>query len=445
MPKNKHLTLDDRVQISSMLDKGCSFKAIGASLEKSCTSISREVRNHLVFQKTGGYGRPYNACKKRVTCDARLLCKDCTLPQSHNRCSLCRFCNGHCPDFEKEECPLLERPPYVCNSCKKRASCTLEKRIYKATNAQEEYTDTLKSSRTGITLAEDEVGRLDKIISPLVLKGQSIHHICVNNKDALMVSESTIYRLIDSNLFAARNIDLPRKVRFSARKTKKRLKIDKSCRVGRDYRDYQAYIAEHPDLPVVEMDSVEGSKGGKVLLTIHFVKAELMVAFLRETNDSQSVLDIFDRLYLEIGPDNFVKIMPIILTDNGSEFSNPVRIEQDRQENPRTKVFYCDPSSPEQKGSAERNHELIRYCVPKGKSMDFLTQEMVDHMMDNINSLSRKSLGDKCPYEAFAFLYGEDVLRRLNCHRIPANEVTLKPTVFDKFLKTDCGDVSIIH
>lgn len=255
-----------------------------------------------------------------------------------------------------------------------------------------------------------------------------------------MVSESTIYRLVDYNLFAARNIDLPRKVRFSARKVEKHVKVDKACREYRTYEDFQSYVAEHPDLPVTEMDTVEGKKGGKVLLTIHFVKAELMVAFLRDSNDSQSVLDVFDRLYLELGHDTFKEIMPLILTDNGSEFSNPARIENDSEGTARTKVFYCDPSAPEQKGSAERNHELIRYCIPKGTSMDFLTQEMVNHMMDNINSLTRKSLGDKCPYEAFSFLYSEAILSSLGCHRIPANDVTLKPSVFDRFLRSHEGD-----
>ena len=171
-----------------------------------------------------------------------------------------------------------------------------------------------------------------------------------------MVSESTLYRLINANLFAARNLDLPRRVRFSKRKCRKNRKIDKQCRTGRTYLDYQVYIQEHPDLPVTQIDSVEGVKGGKVLLTIHFVQAEFMAAFLRDTNDSQSVIDIFNRLYLELRCDIFISLMPVLLADNGSEFSNPSRIEFDTQRNQRTHLFYCDPASPGQKGSSERNH-----------------------------------------------------------------------------------------
>lgn len=216
-----------------------------------------------------------------------------------------------------------------------------------------------------------------------------------------------------------------------AKKTKE-FKVDKACRSGRTYEAYLDHCSRHPDMPVTQMDSVEGKKGGKVLLPLHFVKAELMLAFLRDANDSQSVIDIFDRLYLELRPDRFSSLMPLILTDNGSEFSNPKAIEYDRQGNLRTRVFYCDASSPGQKGSAEKNHEFIRYVLPKGTSFDHLTQGEISLLMDHINSYSRESLGNKCPYELFEFLYGADLLRALGCHRIPPNEVDLTPALLNR-------------
>jgi len=245
-----------------------------------------------------------------------------------------------------------------------------------------------------------------------------------------MVSESTIYRLVDYNLFQARNIDLLRKVKYSRRKKKKNFKVDKACRTGRTYEDYQEFRALNPDLPVTEMDTVEGKKGGKVILTIHFVKAELMLAFLRDFNDSRSVIEIFDKLYIELRCDIFMSLMPLIITDNGSEFSNPRALEYDAQENQRTHIFYCDPSSPGQKGSVEKNHEFIRYVLPKGTSFDGLTQKEISFLMDNINSYSRESLGNKCPHDMFGFLYGEKILSILGCHKIPPNEVNLTPSLF---------------
>ena len=436
---SKHLTLQERIDIASSLNKQESFKSIGNMLSKDCTTISKEIRNHRIFKRSGAArgGMPHNACRHRFHCDKHHICRTCTRTGRRVMCWSCQHCNKNCPDFSEERCSLLNRPPYVCNGCQKLPTCTLQKAFYQADAAHQEYREVLSEARQGLSLEPHEVEHLDSIISPLIRKGQSIHHICVNNKDSIMISESTVYRLIGYNVFTARNIDLPRKVRYSPRKTKKQVKIDKNCRIGRTYEDYQQYIAQNPDLPITEMDSVEGKKGGKVLLTLHFVKAEFMLAFLRDANDSQSVIDIFERLYIELRSDIFLKIMPILLTDNGAEFSNPTKIEFDGQENRRTRIYYCDPSSPEQKGSAERNHELIRYCIPKGTSLDDYTQEMISHMMDNINSLTRKSLGDKCPYDALAFLYGQKVLDCLGCNRIPANDVTLTPAVFHKFLKKE--------
>ena len=52
-------------------------------------------------------------------------------------------------------------------------------------------------------------------------------------------------------------------------------------------------------------------------------------------------------------------------------------------------------------------------------------------MMDHINSYGRESLGNRSPYEMFAFLYGQDVLDLLECHRVPSGNVTLNKSVFD--------------
>lgn len=425
---SKHLTLNDRIKISQMLSEQASFKSIAATIGKNCTSVSREIKNHMVFRKTGGYGRSYNACIHRRDCNVRGLCTNCSLGK-RKPCSLCGKCNSFCPDFAEEKCLKLDNPPYVCNGCPDKIKCTLEKRIYNAASADREYKEVLSESRTGISYSEEEIAHLDQLISPLIRKGQSINHICANNKDSIMISERTVYRLVDYNLFSARNIDLPRKVKYNRRKKKKNFKVDKACRIGRTYQHYLEFRSSHPDLPITEMDSVEGTKGGKVLLTLHFVKAELMLAFLRDSNDSQSVIDIIDKLYLELRCDIFLSVMPLLLTDNGSEFSNPKAMEFDRQGNRRTHIFYCDPSAPGQKGSAEKNHEFIRCVLPKGTSFDGLTQSDISLLMDHINSYSRESLGNKCPYDMFQFLYGEETLSLLGCHKIEPNDVNLTPTL----------------
>jgi hypothetical protein len=109
---------------------------------------------------------------------------------------------------------------------------------------------------------------------------------------------------VDSGLLDARNLDMPRKVRLRPRKGKKKeVKVDKKCRAGRTYEDLKEYRSKNPDLPVTQIDSVEGIKGGAALLTIHFVLPKLQLAFKRKRNDSRSVTDIFNDLYRILGPD----------------------------------------------------------------------------------------------------------------------------------------------
>lgn len=110
----------------------------------------------------------------------------------------------------------------------------LGKKFYSATSAQREYELTRSESRSGFAISEAELEHLDSVVSPLLLEGQSIHHISQNHADSIMCSEKTLYTYIDNNLFTARNIDLPRKVRLRPRKLKPvSLKVDKACRMGR--------------------------------------------------------------------------------------------------------------------------------------------------------------------------------------------------------------------
>jgi IS30 family transposase len=265
------------------------------------------------------------------------------------------------------------------------------------------------------------------------MKGQSLHHICINHTDEIMLDERTLYNYVDKSIFTARNIDMPRVVRMGRRKKHvDRFKVDKKCRIGRTYQDFLKFIQEHPDLPVVEMDTVVGRVGGKVLLTLHFTVPQLMIAFIRDANTSQSVIDVLNQLYLVLGQDTFCYLFPVLLCDNGSEFSNPSAIEFDSYGHRRTRVFYCDPQAPFQKGAAENNHALIRRIVPKGASFDELTQQVVSLMMNHINSYSRLNLGNKTPYWTFAMLYGEESLRRMNVELIPADKVTLHPSLLKR-------------
>ena len=191
MANGKHLTLNERFRIENCMEQHMSFKTIGIELDKDCTTISKEIRNHIIYKKSGAFGRSYNACIHRTTCDFRNLCSNCTAPRKHSFCRFCKNCNTHCPDFKQEFCPKHLKSPYVCNGCERLRSCTLEKHFYRATFADTEYRDTLSESRSGISFTEAEINHLDSFISPLIMMGQSLNHICANNRDSIMTSERT--------------------------------------------------------------------------------------------------------------------------------------------------------------------------------------------------------------------------------------------------------------
>ena len=140
MNKQKHLTLTSRITIETMLNKGDSFKSIGRFLNKDCTTISKEVKNHICFEKSWAYGRAFNDCRLAFLhqCSAQMVCRECSFRKGR-LCWSCGKCTSSCILYEKYICPRLSRPPYVCNGCPSRNKCSLEKHLYQASYAQKEY------------------------------------------------------------------------------------------------------------------------------------------------------------------------------------------------------------------------------------------------------------------------------------------------------------------
>lgn len=180
------------------------------------------------------------------------------------------------------------------------------------------------------------------------------------------------------------------------------------------------------------MDSVEGRKGGKVFLTIYFRTCSLMLAFIRNHNTTKSVTEVFNRLYELLGHEMFTTLFPVILTDTGSEFTDPLSLEFNTHGESRTHVFYCDPQRSDQKGGIEVTHEMIRRVLPKKTSFDDLTQDDVSLMMSHINSYKRKKLGNWFARQLFSFLHDEGLLEKLGITLIPSKENNLTPLLLKK-------------
>ena len=287
------------------------------------------------------------------------------------------------------------------------------------------------TSRKGINSNPEDIEKIDRLVSPLLKKGQSISHIYSTHKDEIGFSKTTFYRYVDSSVFTARNIDLPRKVTYKPRKAYRRKPLaeeEKLNILNRRYELFQQYMRENPDACVVEMDLVVGTvESHKVILTLLFRCCNLMIAFLLPDKSPEHVVAALNWLCNELGIETFRKMFEVIITDRGLEFMPPEPLEVDEYGEVKTRIFYCDAYSSWQKGSLERNHEFIRYVLPKGTNFDFLTQEKITLLINHINSLKREKLNYATPYLLSKLLLDNKLHDVMGLIQINPDDVHLKP------------------
>lgn len=377
MTKHKHLTLSDRNDIQLGLERSETFKAIGQSILKDPTTVSKEVKRNRQIRESTCHNLP---------------------------------------------CPLLDKAPFVCNGCpKRRQNCGYKKIFYLAKQAQKQYEQTLIEAREGTPLNSKTFWDMDKVISDGVKKGQHIYHILKTHN--LDVSSSTVYRHIRKGYLSIAPIDLARAVKFKERRKSKLPSIPKEAKKGRSYEDFQNYLALKQLNSWLEMDTVMGRIGGKVLLTFNLSFCNFIFARLL---DNKTTLEVTKHLYdikntLHQADKDFFQLFPVILTDNGGEFARVDDIEMDVRG--ESKLFFCDPNRSDQKGRIEKNHTLIRDILPKETSFDNLTQEDINLVCSHVNSVKRAALNGKSAYELFAFTYGEEIPKLLGISKIPAEDV----------------------
>lgn len=405
--KYSHLTKEERNIIEDMLKQGYSLVIISNTISRDKTTISKEIKNHRELKYPDKFNNQNNFCIhrkicKKSNCNNKLICFDMI-------------------------CPLLKKSPYVCNGCERKNVCRNVKYYYNARHAQNDYEDNLSKCRQGVRLSKKEEQEIEDVIYDLIKnKHQSINDIYINHPDLLTFSKVTLYNYIDKGLFHLKNSDLRRKLYYKPRiKESTVIRKETKIRKNRTYKDFLEFISKHPFFNIVEMDTVEGIKGGKVLLTLLFRKHKLMISFIMNNKTIDEVIKVFDYLKKNLGTELFKKLFRVILTDNGSEFFDPDSIENINGKKV-IKLFYCDPCKSYQKANIEKNHEYIRYILPKGNTFDYLTQDDINLIMSHINNSPRNSLKQlKTPYLSFKKEYGEDILNLLNIKYINPDDVTL--------------------
>ena len=446
MPKKKiydqkHLSTSQRIHIEKGLNDGLSFAAIARKLNKHPSTIAKEVKKYRTFQPREKDPKKPARCALFKECTMRFLCdeKDCVkmCKNCYNTKLLVSKCSYLCPEYREPCCDSISKSPYVCNHCARQRTCNKNKAYYIAQNADKSSQELLVSCRQGINQDAADIALLDDLISPLLAQGQSLAHIYAFHGHEIPCSRKTLYNYIDQGVFTAKNIDLRRKVRYKckSRKTGTRVSLAaKEFRIGRTYEDFQKFIQENPDVPIVELDTVEGGRNNstQVFLTIFFRNCSLMLIFVLQEKSQDQVIKVFDYLTEKLGIKVFLELFPVILTDNGVEFQFPARLECDKNGEIRTRIFYCNPNSSWQKGRIERNHEYIRYVIPKGQSLDNYKQKDACILMNHINSEARDSLNGCTPFRLSKLLLNNRLHRLLCLQEIPADQVKLKSSLLKK-------------
>lgn len=381
----KRLTIENRILIEKLLRLNYKLKDIASVIETNSSTISREIK------------------KRRITGNGIF-----------------------------KECEKNKRYPFVCNGCSCKTNCRKKKYYYNYIKAQTNYENLLKASRVGIDMTIDEIDYWNDYFKDKIKdKNQPITHLFHNIKDEFPKSIQTFYNYVHKGYFSSINDEmLSRSFSYKPRKRTNEvstLRFDNAIKTGRRLENMNNYLKVHPDANIVEMDTVIGKFEDKnCIMTLYFRSSKLMLMFIIKKYKTSEVTKVFHWLRNVLGTDLYKRMFEVILTDNGWEFSKPDDIEINYDTGEKLiNVFYTEPYSSWQKGGIERNHEFIRYIIPKGISFDNLTKKNVIDMMNNINNVQRKSLDFQTPYQLFLQIYGLDISKLLHLKPINKDKVNL--------------------
>jgi IS30 family transposase len=145
-----------------------------------------------------------------------------------------------------------------------------------------------------------------------------------------------------------------------------------------------------------EGDLVKGRANRSAVATL--VERSTRFGFLLKLED-QSAAHVAERI------EERIRTLPEHLTrslawDQGREMAEHVRISVATG----VPVYFCDPSSPWQRGSNEQWNGLVRMFLPKGIDLSPYSQEELDDIAALLNERPRETLGWDTPAERFAQL-----------------------------------------
>lgn len=415
-----HLTIEERRIIETGIRHGSTKTAIGKTIGKDNSTVGKEIKLHRKLKYKSS------------------LSRECA---NYKHCKHGRECFPECEDFVQFTCKRRDRSPGACNGCSNYSRCRFDKYIYDPTEAEHEYRTTLVDSRSGYNLTSLEAKALGEKIQPLLKQGLSPYAILQAHPE-IDLSEKTLYTYIENKVFEGLAdigpMDLRRQVNRKLSKKKAnnyKKREDHRYLIGRNYKDYQIYMAENPDVSVTQMDTVyNDGTNGPFIQTYKLVCAGLLFGLIHDEKTAQEMKNGVDLLEALLGTNVFRKYVHVLLTDRGSEFTAADDMETDADGLRRTRVFYCDPMQSGQKGSLENNHIELRYVLPKEcdlKQLGLVDQDALNMVLSHVNSLPVEKFGGKSPFDVVEFMYPDlyEKLIAFGLRKIPVDEINLTPSL----------------
>ena len=240
-----------------------------------------------------------------------------------------------------------------------------------------------------VEYAEEKI--LNEHLSPDAVVGYAKKHKLFE----VMVCTKTLYNYIDNRLIKVKNIDLAQKVR---RKPKKKHNREYLKKLGESIELRPKSVENREEFGHWEIDTVIGkSAADEVLLTLDERKTRKRYIMRLAAKKAQCVTEALKNLKQQYG-DKFTQVFKSITADNGSEFANLSSIG--------VPVYFAHPYSSWERGTNERQNGLVRFFIPKGKSISQVSDRTIKRVEKWINNIPRKLF----KYSSSEELFEEEIL-----------------------------------
>jgi IS30 family transposase len=271
----------------------------------------------------------------------------------------------------------------------------ITKETYSPDIAHERYKRNLKAKGCDIKIGNDhklakhiENKIVNEKYSPAAVLGEILTQ---GLKFDTTITTRTLYSYIDKGIFLKlTNKDLM----FRGKRKRKYRKVRaKRAALGDSIEKRPGEINSRESFGHWEMDLLKGNKKTKsavLVMTERLTRTQLMMKMKDKTSDS--VLRKLKNLERTHGKE-FPKLFKTITVDNGSEFGKVHELEK------LVKIYYCHPYSSWERGSNEKQNQMIRKHFPKGTNFDRISNSQIHEVETWLNNYPRKIFGYKTAYD----------------------------------------------